>query len=1606
MVGGVALLPAVAVAEIIVTTSWRDATTWMWQAEIPAPHIQISKEQGQPFTVIHLEGLQQWQVIGQPEIPVYVQLFNALPEEITFKTTGSELQELQLPAPCVLFSDYPKTGDPDSGTEEFRPTIDYPFPLHQVQLQYLGKVRGAPLTRLMIFPFQVQADRRTLVFYRRWTVQVNLRPSHKLISDESLMNDPVIKNLPVAARSWRREVTPALSKTSSVLPLNQPMLKIGVNKDGIYRLSRKDIESCGLKLKNVDPRSFRMFNRGKEVPIFVQGESDGVFDAQDYVEFYGQELPNTVAAYKHDPFTSTNVYWLFWGGADGLRYAEETAKPTVPANQAIVPIDYLYTAHIEKDVYFDRLGQVDVNQPTYVSDHWFFDGGINGGTTQRYAFELFHPNTNTTKNFNARIKLHGLTYQTGEHNVTVFINNKQVAQGKWSAQTPYLLTNPINQVLRNSFLSHGDNYVEIAVSGDDPTNRYDKILFDWLEIDYYRLYKATADEIDFYRPKGLPNGLYQFTLTGFKSPDIAIYKIGQSKLRDFDVIWQSGTSTYSVVLQDNVYDDSTYYWATSALGMKSPYYLKCDTLTGLAQEVRGADILIITPQRWVKQLQPLEDFYRSQGLTPFTVSVTKIYNEFNAGIVSPFAIKDFLRMVLMSWRPVPEYVLFVGRADLKEQENVPAFFFQTYKYGASASDFWYTLIDDDEVPDYAVGRWPCRTEEELKLLIEKRINYTKKNNIGEWNNELLFIAGLEDVFKIQSDNMIQRQVDKAFNCNRIYINPSSVGQPVFGNSDSLINLFNRGIVLGNFYGHGGGAVWADRSLFNTSHIKYLDNRSRLPFLTSMTCFTGDFTNVTGLGTHLLLAENGGAIGLWGATSVGWIKNDYLLAKNFYDVIFYPGMSVGKAISTAKIKYLTQMEHFDYLKSSMVHSYNLIGDPTINLPFPERKIALNLDKDVLAPGDTLTVTGQLPFSKGSLFLQLHDSTNSRLYKEPVLVPFSSATFSYTLPLPQTMPAGGAYLNYYLQEERRSTDAHGVSLFNIKGLTFYGFSALPPIPAKNSLFDLMIYTEVADIQKLYCRVDTVGAYEYLDENGLEHVVSFQSGTNYLDLEMEPLTGRNQWHLKSPISIGTAGKLIALNFIARSRSDSVVSNLYAVRIKREPDFYPVAIGQGGTNFPELQVSVWYTGDDTVETDIRVEKLTIAGPILFKEVKQKFLPNRMHQIGIAGILGRQWTRFRVTVDPHNRISESNEANNTLADSLFVSTFPVIPGLGTSYDGVANDTLTWGDVFKLHISGEHATDSAAICLSTDYQTGVPLQPAFSLISPLNSEKTYNFQVDLRSRNAKPLAATLAIDLSSGDTTQWGAYRIGKWYQPLRIWMCETTQRVGRQIQGSVTLPGVFGIISSTDVVPPHIELNLEGQTFFQNSYVADRPSVSIIGEDDNGVRFDAQGLKVWIDDNQVEFSDLGIADTIKDGRFISAQLRPSLNVGSHTLKVSLMDASGNRATKELNFIVSDELRLVDYGTYPNPFKDKTTFIYDLTQRVSSFKIKIYTVSGRLIRVLEEGNVYNSGANMNEGGYHEVTWDGRDQDGNFVANGVYFYKMIARKGERTVTAIGKMAKAR
>jgi flagellar hook assembly protein FlgD len=72
---------------------------------------------------------------------------------------------------------------------------------------------------------------------------------------------------------------------------------------------------------------------------------------------------------------------------------------------------------------------------------------------------------------------------------------------------------------------------------------------------------------------------------------------------------------------------------------------------------------------------------------------------------------------------------------------------------------------------------------------------------------------------------------------------------------------------------------------------------------------------------------------------------------------------------------------------------------------------------------------------------------------------------------------------------------------------------------------------------------------------------------------------------------------------------------------------------------------------------------------------------------------------------------------------------------------------------------------------------------------------------------------------------------------------------------------------------------------------------------------------------------------------------------------------------------------YPNPFNPRTTISFNLPQE-TAVRLRVYDLSGHLVRTLLNGGVVQEGRN-------EVVWNGRDDSGQRAASGVYFYCLEA-----------------
>ena len=221
---------------------------------------------------------------------------------------------------------------------------------------------------------------------------------------------------------------------------------------------------------------------------------------------------------------------------------------------------------------------------------------------------------------------------------------------------------------------------------------------------------------------------------------------------------------------------------------------------------------------------------------------------------------------------------------------------------------------------------------------------------------------------------------------------------------------------------------------------------------------------------------------------------------------------------------------------------------------------------------------------------------------------------------------------------------------------------------------------------------------------------------------------------------------------------------------------------------------------------------------------------------------------------------------------------------------------------------------------------------------------------------------------------------------------------------GPITLIYTDDTVPPDIQLTIGNQQHFVPGDATDpEPLIGATLTDPSGLDYLTRPLSLELGRVSGEYERIApetyqLTHHPGSNQLVLTYPSPELEPREYELRLTASDVHGNTDTKRITFRVHDNLQLLSFLNYPNPFPRKTTLTCELTAPADSLIVKIYTLSGRMIRELSIPATP---------GFLMVEWDGRDAEGVEVANGVYYAKLkIKREGEKDITEILKMMKLR
>ncbi|HVT58797.1 MAG TPA: C25 family cysteine peptidase [Thermoanaerobaculia bacterium] len=692
---------------------------------------------------------------------------------------------------------------------------------------------------------------------------------------------------------------------------NPAALKLYVAAKGIYSLPAATIAAAlGLPPAAVTAliAQHRMALTSRGSAIAWQTPKDG-----SSLRFYGEPADGI--------YSPENVYWLVPGVAGSAMPVLNGGSPA----PAPGPATFTARAHFEQNLF---AGTVIAPDPE--SDYWFWKPTISGDPTygtQSFPLDLqgLAPGAATAT---LAVHLQGASAAAtgglaGEHHLRLRVNGAPAGETSWQGITPHDATFSVGQ----SLLHEGTNNVDV-IGVLDPGVPFSISYTNSFDLTYRRLTTTAGSPLVVQ-----PDGVSTVTVSGFASPNLAVFEISNPRspavVAGLTVDAAGGANRVSFVPpapgRTFLAADLTTLPAPRAESWYAP-------ATFLRSAANAADHLIIAPATLADAAAVLAAHRQAQGLVSRVVPLSQIYDEFNDGLASPWAIERFLAYAAGAWHKAPSAVVLAGTGNFDYKNYlglggnlVPPLMVRTDD-GIFASDSRFLGFPGGE--RMAIGRLTAATAQDLQGIVAKLTAY-ESGGTAPWQQLVLMAADSPDSggqFEFDSDRAAAL-VGSPFVVSKIY--QAQLTPPVA--HQQLLSQLGGGAYLLNFIGHAGLDRFSALGLLTSADAAVLANGGKLPVVATASCIVGRF-EIPGfqpLAAVLLNNPNGGAAAVWAPSGLTFNAQTSALDRALLPYLLKPGPgTLGAAV-------IQGMQSFRALggTSSTLVTYNLFGDPALRLQKP-------------------------------------------------------------------------------------------------------------------------------------------------------------------------------------------------------------------------------------------------------------------------------------------------------------------------------------------------------------------------------------------------------------------------------------------------------------------------------------------------------------------------------------------------------------------------------------------------------------------------------------------------------------------------------------------------
>ena len=812
--------------------------------------------------------------------------------------------------------------------------------------------------------------------------------------------------------------------TNSVLATGN-WYKFKVDKTGVHRINKEFLNDLGMNTEGINPRNFKIYGNGgaplpflneentvfdlPENSIQVIGESDGSFDANDYILFYGistlgylGEEDVTGFDTNINPYSDESYYYITVGNEPGLRI-QEMIEPS--GSPDIIITTYNDYQFIENDV----------ESPVKVGRRWFsnrFD------IENEQFFSLNFPNIVSGEQMKVKIKV--ASASEAFTSMALSVNGTSLDP---------LVFNPIADpsLLRTNHFDDeipaGSETVEFVLSYNNGGNPSSIGYLDYISVDALVRLEGVNGQMDF------SNEIAVIT------PGIGEYQI--SNASQFSQVWNVTNTGFITSKQNN--EQANIFTFKSITGVESKfiaihpndYYLPViGGQTSVAnQNLKGTifndesgnfkdiDYLIVTPSFLLQPALRLANHRENvDNITVKVVTTDDIYEEFSSGKQDIGAIRNFVRYIYenaSSDQNRIKYLCLFGdtSVDYKDriQNNnniVPTFhtLFSNSTFASFMSDDFYGNMDPNEGHmyspeklDIAVGRMLVDNVGLANAMIDKIFNYESNESFGNWRNNFVLIS--DDVDKAWEHETLQVNLDALgdeVSQEKPYINVKKIHSDSYQQiasaggdrypdvNDAFENAIEVGSLIVNYFGHGGEDGLASERIFTKETGKELKNKNRYPCIVTVTCEFTKFDNPLRItaGELTFWNKEGGAISLMTTTrSIGAFLG-VAFNQELAPELFGYGLNIPNV--PAEALRVSKNQVSDGNGNRRVIFY--IGDPSLHLAFPKQKIVLSTlngvpieqATDTLKALSKVRIGGKILDENNTLLTSYNGALEAKLY----------------------------------------------------------------------------------------------------------------------------------------------------------------------------------------------------------------------------------------------------------------------------------------------------------------------------------------------------------------------------------------------------------------------------------------------------------------------------------------------------------------------------------------------------------------------------------------------------------------------------------------------------